>query len=203
MHHECIHSHTCTTFADACKHTHPQSRNSINIQGELSLERVCVSAALTSKRQRERERMAVQKKARKREREWQWEMEGKRLKKVNSGSFDSLFASEAEWQEYRERGMTEEEKMGRRRGWRKWHLDLSQKTNSNPGHSYDKLRVLITTAVGQKLTSAERSGLRNQKSGAASWIGATVESQHGVRMAVITFVLSNIKVSDHRSCHSN
>ena len=42
-------------------------------------------------------------------------------------------------------------------GLKKWHLDISQKTNSNPGHSYDKLIALITTAVGQKLTSAERS----------------------------------------------
>lgn len=36
-------------------HAHPHS---INIQGELSLEWVCVSAASTSKRQRARERMA-------------------------------------------------------------------------------------------------------------------------------------------------
>lgn len=46
-------------------------------------------------------------------------------------------------------------------GVEKWHLDISQKTNFYPGHSYDKLRGLITTTVGQKLASAVLSGLTN------------------------------------------
>ena len=49
-------------FSNAHKHTciH-QSRNSINIQGELILAWVCVSAALTSKRQRETEKERARK----------------------------------------------------------------------------------------------------------------------------------------------
>ncbi len=205
IHTETQHSqiHASTTHTHTHTHTHiPQSSSSINIQGEWSLEWVCISAALTSKRQREKERMA-EKSKKTREWKWQWAMEGKRPKKVNSGGFDSW----GEWDRvtgiWEETGVAAGEDEEEEEGLRKWHLDISQKTNSNPGHSYDKLKALISTTVGRKLTSAERSGWRNQRSRSS----LVDQSNSGVttwsRKAVITFVSSNIKGNNHSSCQTN
>lgn len=84
----------------------------------------------------------------------------------------------------------------------KWHKGISQ--NWSPGHSRDKIRVPIVTAVGQKqmqLVPVFRIKSKTANHGAL-WIRATVESQHGVWTAAITFVLPDIKVSNHSSCRS-
>lgn len=169
-HCECIYSHWHTTFG-ICKQTqtHPQSLNSINIQGESSVEWACVSAALTSKTQRERERMA-EKSKKETERKWQRDME----RNIGRGG----------WQRKR--------RWGRRRGWKvtfgyftedklQPRAQLWQAQRAYPHYSWTKTHIC-------RACRFEELKKKKKKKWAAVWIRATMQSQHEVWIAVITFV---------------